>query len=116
MADLYASLSAADQATFRARLFAHVSQAVCPTVDLTGIASADSLTDAGNRAMAVDCFQESAKLPAAGGPGVVDQATLSAIMAAGVLPLWEKVALVMAGTFVFLSLAKAMRKGKRRRR
>jgi hypothetical protein len=116
MADLYDTLSASDQASFRARLFAHVSQQSCPTVDLSGIASAEQLVDAGNRAMAVDCFQETMNLPAAGGAGVVDQTTLAAIQSAGAVPFWEKAALVLAGTFVFLQLAKSMRRGKRRRR
>ena len=112
MADSYDTLSAADQATFRARLFAHVSQQACPTVDLSGIASADMLNDAANRAMAVDCFQETMNLPAAGGPGVVDGPTLAAIMAAGVMPFWEKAAIAIAGVAVLVGIMRSARRGR----
>lgn len=76
--DVYNSLSSADQAALRNQLFGSISQSACSSVDLSGVTSADSLNDAGNRAAAVDCYQSINHVGSAA--GVLDQATYSSIM------------------------------------
>lgn len=76
--DVYNSLSSAQQSALRDQLFGSVTQSACSSVDLSGITSADSLTDAGNRAAAVDCYQSINHVGSAA--GVLDQATYSSIM------------------------------------
>jgi hypothetical protein len=119
MADLYDHLSPAQQVAFRLKLAGQIDPAKCPTVDLAGIAGADSLADPSNRGIAIDCFQQS--VPGgvgSSGPGVLDQATYQAIMSGGAggwgsLPGWEKAAIVAAGIFAALSLFR--KKGRSRR-
>jgi hypothetical protein len=103
MADLYDTLTADQQAAFRAKLFPQINQSTCPSVDLTGISSADSLSDAGNRAMAIDCFQVIHSLKSAGGPGVLDQTTYNAIMGATPMSTWLLVGVLGAVAVVALT-------------
>ncbi len=96
MADIYATLSPADQMTVRSKLLAVVQSKPCPNVDVSGITTVDSLTDAGNRGIAVDCFQQAHKVGAAA--GVLDQATYSALVGWWpARPLWQKAAIVGGG-------------------
>lgn len=80
MADLYSSLSVADQANVRARLLAIVQSKPCPAVDTSGITSTDSLNDAGNRALAIDCFQTTRRDLSSSTTGVLDGPTLRALV------------------------------------
>jgi len=86
--DVYSALSSAQQSAVQSALYAYVSQSPspCPTVSLTGINGASDLADAGNRSIAVDCFQtgynikNGTQLGAANGSGVLDAATYTAIV------------------------------------
>lgn len=78
--DYYDTLSGPDQATFRATLFAVVPATACPTVDMSGATSPDAFTDAGNRALAIDCAQIALGLPPG---GTLDKTTYDAIMKPG---------------------------------
>jgi hypothetical protein len=99
MADIYDTLTPADQATVRSKLLAVVQSKPCPNVDVTGITTADSLTDVSNRGIAVDCFQQAHKVGAVA--GALDQATYSALVGWWpARPLWQKVALVAGGVTV----------------
>ncbi len=96
MADIYATLSPADQMTVRSKLLAVVQSKPCPNVDVSGITTVDSLTDAVNRGIAVDCFQQAHKVGAVA--GVLDQATYSALVGWWpARPLWQKAAIVGGG-------------------
>jgi hypothetical protein len=111
MADLYDSLSPAAQASFRAALFARVSQDACPTVDLAGITTADSLMDAGDRGMAIDCFQTINHV-GSGGVGVLDQATYQAVMGTSGSTVLKALAI---GAAVIVGLRMLGNKRRRRR-
>jgi hypothetical protein len=96
MADIYDTLNATDQATVRSKLLAVVQSKPCPNVDVTGITTVDSLTDAGNRGIAIDCFQQAHKVGAVA--GALDQATYSALVGWWpARPLWQKAAIVGGG-------------------
>jgi hypothetical protein len=113
MADLYASMTAAQQASFRSALYSKISQSSCPTVDLSGagITGPDSLSDADNRGIALDCFQTANRV---GAGGVLDHATLTAVL--GGMPTWEKIAMWGAAAFAALwALGKLGGKRSRRR-
>jgi hypothetical protein len=98
MADVYTSLSPADQLTVRSKLFAVVSSKPCPNVDTSSITSADTLNDAGNLALAVDCFQATQAGLTSSPAGVLDQATYSALVGWWpALPTVQKVAVVGGG-------------------
>ena len=114
--DVYSNLSPADQATVRTKLFAIVAAKPCPTVDLSGITSADSLIDAGTRALAVDCFQASQNLSSP--IGVLDQATYSALVGWWpALPLWQKGAVVGgSGLAIYLAYRGAKSISRKHRR
>ncbi len=113
MADLYASLTPAQQATFRSKLYSVLEPSGCPNVDVSSVTSADTLTDAGNRGIAIDCVQQRLKVGSSG-PGVLDQATYSAIMHLG-LSMAEKVVLGAVG-ILGLTLIFGRRRGRGRRR
>jgi hypothetical protein len=106
MADYYDSLSTDQQAAFRAALYAKISPAMCPTVDVGGINAADTLTDAGTRGAAIDCYQTAHNVGAAA--GVLDAQTYAAVM--GGMPLWEKALLVAGGIFVAMKLFRRKRR------
>jgi hypothetical protein len=80
MADLYDSLAAVDQANVRAKLLAIVQSKPCPDVDVSAVTSADSLNDAANRAMAIDCFQHSRNDLTYSTTGELDGPTLRALV------------------------------------
>ena len=115
MADLYASLSPTAQADVRTALFGFLANgaAQCPTIDVSGIKSPDDLNDAGNRALAVDCFQTVRNVGAAA--GVLDQATYSALVGWWTaLPMWQKGAIIggavgTVGLIVYLARRKPKR-------
>lgn len=114
MSDLYDTLSPSAQATVRAKLLAVVQSKPCPAVDTTAITNADSMSDAGNRAMAIDCFQTSHAVKG-GVAGVLDQTTYSALVGWWpALPLWQKVVGGVAvgglGWFGFKHLSKKRRR------
>jgi len=117
--DIYSTLDADDQLAVRTKLFAVVQTKPCPTIDTSSITTADSLLDAGNLALAVDCFQQSQKL-ANSAPGVLDQATYSALVGWWpALPLWQKGAVVIGGAgAVYLTWrgVKSMKRARRLRR
>lgn len=106
MADLYDSLTPDKQAAFRAALFAKISPAACPTVDVGGIDSPDALIDGSKRWAATDCYQSAHGIGAAGA-GVLDEVTYQAIMAA--MPMWEKALLLGGGLFVAWRLLRKKR-------
>lgn len=114
MSDLYDTLSPAAQATVRTKLYASMLNKPCPTVDTTGITGPDSLNDAGNRAMAVDCFQTGTPLKGAT-VGMLDQPTYTALVGwFPALPLWQKMAggaaIVGIGWFGYSHLKKRRRR------
>jgi len=82
MPDLYTQLTPAQQTAFRVALFSKITPAKCSFVDLSTVTSADSLTDAGNRGLAIDCYQAIAHVGSSGA-GVLDQATYNSIMGQG---------------------------------
>jgi hypothetical protein len=101
MADLYDTLNATAQANVRAKLYAVVTSKPCPNVDVSGIASADALTDAGSRGVAVDCFQQARGLTSSVA-GVFDQATYTALVGWWpALPMGGKVLVAAGGVAVF---------------
>lgn len=88
--DVYSSLSAAQQSQVNAALYAYIVQGYgsCPGVfpngmaDVTsnGITGASSLSNAGNRSLAVDCYQQANSLSASSGAGVLDLSTYRSLM------------------------------------
>lgn len=97
-ADVFASLTAAQQQAVQTALYSFIIQAgACPNVFTgsgtstpsgQGINSAADLADPSNRGIAVDCFQQgynatnSTTLGAVNGPGVLDAQTYAALMGA----------------------------------
>jgi len=87
---VYSSLSAAQQSQVNAALYAYIVQGYgsCPGVfpngmaDVTsnGITGASSLSNAGNRSLAVDCYQQANSLSASSGAGVLDLSTYRSLM------------------------------------
>jgi hypothetical protein len=77
--DFYDTLSTAQQTGFRSALFAQISVGKCPGIDFTSLQSADGLIDPGNRSAATGCFQFANAVGSS--PGILDQATYSAVMA-----------------------------------
>src|SRR5579864_2402426 len=115
MSDVYDTLSADNQAVVRLRLYDFVQSNAsgCSFVDLSTITSADSLSDSGNRALAVDCFQ-TVNHVGGQGAGVLDAPTYQALMSGGHVG-WskgEKIAAAVVG----LGLGYWLLKGKRGRR
>lgn len=88
--DVYSSLSTAQQSQVNAALYAYVVQGYgsCPSVfpngmaDVAsnGITGAASLSNAGNRSLAVDCYQQANSLSASSGAGVLDLSTYRSLM------------------------------------
>jgi len=87
--DVYASLSAAQQAAVQGALYAYITQqAACPTVfaqgraqvTSQGINSASDLSDPTNRQIAVDCFQQSQNVGQLIGAGTLDVQTYQKLM------------------------------------
>lgn len=111
--DIYASLTPAQQSAFRSALFASLNSNACPTVDVSSVTSADTLTDLSTRAVAVDCYQTQHGIGAAA--GVLDTATYNAIM--GVSPVAKAgvsggaIALGAAGVLTLGALAVAAATG-----
>ncbi len=120
MADVYDTLSSADQSTVRTKLYAAVAAKPCPTVDTSGVTSPDTLADAGTRALAIDCFQQS-QVGLNATPGVLDQATYSALVGWWpALSLWQKGAVVggsgLAAYLAYRGAKSISRKHRRLRR
>lgn len=89
--DVYSALSAAQQTAVQASLYAYIVQGYggCPTVfpngmtdiqTTNGITSAASLADAGNRTLAVDCFQQANSISEPNGQGVLGITTYRKLM------------------------------------
>lgn len=121
MADVYDTLSADNQAVVRLRLYDYVTAnaSSCASVDLSTITGADALTDQGNRALAIDCFQMGKGVGSAA--GVLDTATYQSLMASAAhapMSMGEKLALgavAVLGAFWLLK-GKRGRRGPRGRR
>ena len=118
MADFYDTLTAAQQDAFRSKLLSNIAQGDCPTEDLSGITTPDSLKDAGNREGAVACFRQANFRRTGvqlGTSTALDAGTYTAIMSASTMPMWEKLLLWGGGAFVVLTMLRKGRKGRRRR-
>lgn len=110
MADLYDTLSADEQGNVRKRLWQTFKASACPGLDVTGFTGPDSFLDAGNRFMAVGCFQVARGMtPAA--PGALDEPTYTALMLA--MSTGEKVAI---GALAFAGVLWVAMGGPRRKR